>query len=62
MASNPDLSLVIPCYNEETIIDDFIKELHQNISKINESFEVIFIDNKSSDETINKIKEKINSD
>ena len=40
------ISIVIPCYNEDSIIDDFIKELHQNISKINESFEVIFIDNK----------------
>ena len=37
------ISIVIPCYNEESIIDDFIKELHQNISKISESFEVIFI-------------------
>ena len=54
------ISIVIPCYNEETIIDDFIKELHQNISKINESFEVIFIDNKSNDETVNKLREKIN--
>ena len=54
------ISIVIPCYNEESIIDDFIKELHQNISKINESFEVIFIDNKSNDETVNKLREKIN--
>ena len=37
------ISIVIPCYNEELIIEDFIKELHLNISKINENFEVIFV-------------------
>ncbi len=51
------ISIVIPCYNEELIIEDFIKELHKDISKVNETFEIIFIDNKSSDETISKIKD-----
>ncbi len=54
------ISIVIPCFNEELIIEDFIKELHENISKIDESFEIIFIDNKSSDKTVNKIKENFN--
>ena len=38
------ISIVIPCYNEELIIEDFIKELHKDISKVNETFEIIFID------------------
>ena len=53
------ISIVIPCYNEELIIEDFIKELHLNLSKINENFEIIFIDNKSKDKTISKIKENL---
>ena len=53
------ISIVIPCYNEELIIEDFIKELHLNISKINENFEVIFIDNKSKDKTVERIKENL---
>ena len=53
------ISIEIPCYNEELIIEDFIKELHLHISKINENFEVIFIDNKSKDKTVTKIKENL---
>ena len=52
------LSIVIPCFNEEIIIDDFIDELNKNISEIDENFEVIFIDNKSNDKTVFKIKDK----
>ena len=53
------ISIVIPCYNEELIIEDFIKDLHSNISKIDENFEVIFVDNKSKDKTVPKIKENL---
>jgi len=53
------ISIVIPCYNEELIIEDFIKELNLNLSKIDENFEIIFIDNKSKDKTIQKIKENL---
>ena len=54
------ISIVIPCFNEEAIIEDFIKELNISLSKINESFEVIFIDNKSKDKTVEKIKVNLN--
>ena len=53
------ISIIIPCYNEEEIIEDFISELEVNISKINQKFEIIFIDNKSIDLTVNKIKSNI---
>ncbi len=55
------ISIVIPCFNEEAIIEDFIKELNINLSKIDESFEVIFVDNKSKDSTVEKIKENLKS-
>ena len=54
------LSIIIPCYNEEEIIEDFINELRENINKIKEDFEIIFVDNKSSDKTVPKIKQNIN--
>ena len=54
------LSIIIPCYNEEEIIEDFIDELRENINKIKEDFEIIFVDNKSSDKTVLKIKQDIN--
>ena len=30
------LSIIIPCYNEEEIIEDFIDELKENVDKIKE--------------------------
>ena len=30
------ISIVIPCFNEEIIIDDFIDELNKNISELDE--------------------------
>ena len=37
------LSIIIPCYNEEVIIEDFIDELRENINKIKEDFEIILL-------------------
>ena len=54
------LSIIIPCYNEEEIIEDFIDELKENVAKIKEDFEIIFVDNKSSDKTVSKIKQNLN--
>ena len=30
------ISIVIPCYNEELIIDDFVMELKNSLKKIDE--------------------------
>ena len=46
------ISIVIPCFNEELIINDFIDELSRSINEIEMEFEVIFIDNKSNDQTL----------
>jgi polyisoprenyl-phosphate glycosyltransferase len=53
------ISIVIPCFNEELIIEDFVKELQLELLKINETFEIIFVDNKSKDKTINKLKDNL---
>ena len=52
------ISIVIPCFNEELIINDFIDELKNNTDQTNEEFEIIFVDNKSSDKTLNLISNK----
>ncbi len=53
------ISIVVPCYNEENMIDSFFKE----ISKIKKKFrkekvrlEIIFVDDGSTDSTLDKIK------
>jgi glycosyltransferase involved in cell wall biosynthesis len=50
------ISIVIPCYNESDVIKLFIEELQANIVKINKDFEIIFIDNNSSDATLEILK------
>ena len=53
------ISIIVTCFNESEIINEFIITLSKEISKINEKFEVIFIDNKSSDGTLEIIKNNV---
>ena len=53
------ISIIITCFNESAIIKEFIIALNKEISKINEKFELIFVDNKSSDNTLEIIKNNI---
>ena len=53
------ISIIVTCYNESEIINEFIVALNKEISKISEEFEVIFVDNKSSDSTPEIIKDNI---
>jgi len=52
-----DLSIVVPCYNEEESINIFHDELTNSLKEIKGiSYETIFIDDGSKDETLKKIK------
>jgi len=53
------ISIIVTCYNESGIINDFIIALNKEISKIKENFEIIFVDNKSGDNTLEIIKKNI---
>ncbi len=53
------ISIIVPCYNEEAIIKIFIKTLEEELSKIDEDFELIFIDNNSKDSTFELLKNNI---
>ena len=53
------ISIVIPCYNEDIIIEDFINELKSNLDKLDENFEIIFVDNNSIDQTVKKIQQRL---
>jgi glycosyltransferase involved in cell wall biosynthesis len=51
------ISLVAPCFNEEDGILDFFNEVHKIIKVIPKyDFEILFIDNASTDETLEKLK------
>lgn len=53
---NKLLSIIVPCYNEEKVIEIFYNEVLKYISNINYKYEFIFIDDGSKDNTINIIK------
>ena len=48
------LSIIVPCYNEEESVEIFLREI-KNVLK-DRSFEVIFINDGSADDTLKKIK------
>ena len=45
----PDLSLVIPCYNEEEIVGTTIAELMTAFGDAGHALEIVAIDNGSTD-------------
>lgn len=46
-----DVSIVIPCYNEEAILEDSVKEISRVMDQTRYSWEMIFIDDRSQDQT-----------
>jgi glycosyltransferase involved in cell wall biosynthesis len=52
----PELSIVIACYMEERHLEDSIAQLTATLEEIGKSYELIFIDDKSTDKTADVIK------
>ena len=56
MKENTYLSIIVPCYNEEKVIDETYKQLTQQIATLDKSYEIIFINDGSKDTTIDILK------
>ena len=57
------ISVIVPCYNEEESLPLFYKEINKVIDKMsNVSFELIFVDDGSSDRTLDIIKQFLKKD
>ena len=57
----PQISIVIPVHNEEDNIEILYKEIRDSVDQLNRPYEIIFVDDGSSDTTfkcLKKIKEK----
>jgi glycosyltransferase involved in cell wall biosynthesis len=50
------ISIIIPAYNEEDNIDPIYRELKSELTKIGYSYEILFIDDGSTDQTFQKMK------
>ncbi|MFD2564529.1 MULTISPECIES: glycosyltransferase family 2 protein [Aquimarina] len=58
MSRDIKLSLVVPVYFEEEVINQFIKEVVEELDILKINYEVIFIDDGSTDNTVNLIKDE----
>lgn len=52
-----DLSIVSPCLNEAKNIATFIKQVHVNVTKITNNYEIIIVDDGSTDNTWLELQE-----
>ncbi len=57
-----DLSVVVPLYNEEKVLDELNERLKNACSKITQNFELIFVNDGSSDGTLPKLKQHAEAD
>ena len=53
----PELSIIVPCYNEEESIPIFYDEVTKVVRTIGCSYEILFINDGSSDRSLNEMKE-----
>jgi glycosyltransferase involved in cell wall biosynthesis len=53
--SNPLISVVIPIYNEEQLIENLFEKTINSLSEISKEFEVICVDDGSTDESLSKL-------
>jgi len=51
------ISVVVPAFNEEEVIEAFFKELIKYLPRIDKNYEIIFVDDGSKDNTLNILKE-----
>src|SRR5437867_7332416 len=55
--SGPEISVVIPCLDEEENAESIAKAVIEQLEKVASSFDVIFIDNGSTDRTVEIVRE-----
>ncbi|WP_438998622.1 glycosyltransferase family 2 protein [Variovorax beijingensis] len=55
MAHPPDVSVLVPCYNEESAVDETVAKLHSALSSLG-SFEIVAIEDGSEDATLSKLR------
>ncbi|MGI5096011.1 glycosyltransferase family 2 protein [Treponema socranskii] len=56
------VSLIVPCYNEESNVIPFYEEILKTFKDIDADFELLFVDDGSKDNTLQKIKNLNNDD
>jgi glycosyltransferase involved in cell wall biosynthesis len=55
--ANPEVSIVIPLYNEEENVDPLVRSVEKTMEPLGRSWELIFVDDGSTDGTIGRLQE-----
>jgi polyisoprenyl-phosphate glycosyltransferase len=55
MVARPEISIVVPCHNEEAVIDGTIDKISAAIRGLDYDFELIFVDDGSEDRTLARL-------
>jgi glycosyltransferase involved in cell wall biosynthesis len=61
-AHPPLLSVIVPCANEEDVLRETHRRLSNALSRIGMAFEILYVDDGSTDSTMNLLRELQNSD
>jgi undecaprenyl-phosphate 4-deoxy-4-formamido-L-arabinose transferase len=57
-APSPEISIVVPMYNEETNVRQLCRRLFETLANLQESWEVVCVDDGSSDQTLELLKKE----
>lgn len=49
------ISIIVPCYNEEEVVSIFLEKVNTILEKINQPYEIIFVNDGSRDNTLQKL-------
>lgn len=56
MTEKPEISIVIPMYNEEDVVEELYSRLKKILNDTKKSYEIIFVEDGSKDQTFAKLK------
>src|SRR4051794_23032400 len=62
MPRPPDLSVVVPCFNEDLVIGECHTRLTAVLQTLNVTYEIVYVDDGSEDATLDKLRSIYNSD
>lgn len=60
--SAPTLSIIVPCYNEQEALPIFYREVTKVLHDMNQTYEIIFIDDGSKDDSLSIMKNLVGHD
>jgi len=53
--TSSQISIVVPCYNEESVIEIFLQQITPILENLKQTYEIIFINDGSTDNTLNSM-------